>query len=73
RDPSAGNRLAGAIAGLVRTAGMPSSLEACDVDPALIPQMAGEAAKQWTGAFNPRPVDATSLEELYRCAFSRCD
>lgn len=70
-DPAAGAKLAEAIAGLVRAAGMPTSLEACDVDPALIPQMAGEAAKQWTGTFNPRPVDATSLEELYRCAFSR--
>lgn len=72
-DPEAGSLLAKAIAALVRAAGMPASLEACDVDPALIPQMAGEAAKQWTGGFNPRPVDATSLEELYRCAYPRCD
>lgn len=72
-DPQAGERLAEGIGQFVRTAGMPTSLAACDVDPALIPTMAGEAAKQWTGTFNPRPVDAASLEELYRCAYPRCD
>jgi len=72
-DPAAGERLAEGIAKLVKAAGMPTSLQACNVDPALIPTMAGEAAKQWTGTFNPRPVDAASLEELYRCAYPRCD
>jgi alcohol dehydrogenase len=32
--------------------------------------MAEEAAKQWTGTFNPRPVDVNSFRELYECAFN---
>ena len=31
-------------------------------------ELAGVVAEQWTGKFNPTPVDAASLEELYRCA-----
>lgn len=70
RDPDAPAQLAAAVAGMVRDWGLPMSLAACDVDPTMIPQMAQEAAKQWTGTFNPRPVDAQSLEELYRCALN---
>jgi hypothetical protein len=36
----------------------------------LIPKMAAEAATQWTGRFNPRPVAAAQFEELYRCALN---
>ena len=69
-DPAAGDRLAARVEQLVRASGSPTSLAECGVDPARFPQMAAEAAKQWTGTFNPRPVDAASLEELYRWAGS---
>ena len=39
-------------------------------DPVRAAVMAEEAAKQWTGTFNPRPVDVNSLRELYECAFT---
>ena len=55
---------------LIAASGQPTDLKSCGVSEDLIPRMATEAAQQWTGNFNPRPVDATSLEELYRCAFS---
>lgn len=67
-DPSAGERLAGWIHQIVARAGCPTDLAACGVAPNLLPTLAQEAAQQWTGTFNPRPVDASSLEELYRCA-----
>ena len=38
------------------------------VEPAGLPDLAEEAARQWTGNFNPRPVDAANLLELYRQA-----
>lgn len=68
-DPEATDQLAALVQQLTLDAGLPQSLAECDVDPALIPTMAKEAAQQWTAQFNPRPVDAASLEELYRCAY----
>lgn len=73
RDPSAPELLAGHIESLLALAGAPTSLAECDVDPSLIPQMAAEAAAQWTGRFNPRHVDAASLQELYECAMAHAD
>ena len=37
--------------------------------PADIPALAAEAATQWTGTFNPRPLTAVDALEVYRCAF----
>lgn len=68
-DPAAAQRLAGRLAEWVAAAGCPVRLVDCDVTREALPVMAAEAARQWTGTFNPRPVDAASLEELYRCAF----
>jgi alcohol dehydrogenase len=68
-DPEAAHHLAEFVRRLVADAGLPQTLAACDVDPALIPTLAKEAAAQWTAPFNPRPVDASCLEELYRCAY----
>jgi alcohol dehydrogenase class IV len=35
----------------------------------MIAQLATEAAKQWTGQFNPRPLAVMDFEGLYRRAF----
>jgi alcohol dehydrogenase len=51
---------AGALAMTLRDAG---------VEAASLPQLADEAAKQWTGTFNPRPFDATGALEIYRAAY----
>jgi len=39
------------------------------VDETAIPQLAEDAAKQWTAAFNPRPLSVGDFEGLYRAAF----
>lgn len=67
--PDAADRLADRLAQLIAAAGCPTNLKACGVPADMLPTLAAEAAKQWTGTFNPRPVDARSLEELYRCAY----
>jgi alcohol dehydrogenase len=67
----AGFALAGRLEEMVEQAGSPLSLDECNVEPAAIPDMAREAAEQWTGKCNPRPLLAPDFEELYRCAFSR--
>lgn len=60
--------LAEHIRSLIAGSGAPTTLAQCEVKEDLIPKMAEEAAQQWTGNFNPRPVDADSLKELYQCA-----
>ena len=70
KDPSAAEHLARYLTSVVKGWGLPVSLKECQVREDVIPTMAEEAAKQWTGTFNPRPVDVASLQELYECAFS---
>jgi alcohol dehydrogenase len=54
---------------LLNLAGLPRSLADCDVKRELIPQMAEEAAKQWTANFNPRKITARDFAKLYEAAF----
>jgi alcohol dehydrogenase len=68
-DPRAGAQIADVIRRFATIAGLPSTLRECEVDRVKFPQLAEEAARQWTGTFNPRPVDAQSLLELYEAAF----
>lgn len=70
-DSHAADILADMIQSWVARSGQPTDLAQCDVSLDLLPRMADEAAAQWTGNFNPRPVDSTSLQELYQCAFPR--
>lgn len=69
-DPNAGQRLANYLTALAQQAGLPGNLSECGVERALIPNMAAEAALQWTGRFNPRTVDESSFRELYEGAMS---
>ena len=48
--------------------GIPRTLGSAGVDPAQIPALAAEAARQWTATFNPVPMDAAAFEALYRAA-----
>ncbi len=63
------NRLIARLDWLLNLAGMPRSLAECKVDPDAISQLAAEAAKQWTAAFNPRPVGEADFVRLYQSAF----
>lgn len=40
------------------------------MDRDLIPALAAEAMEQWTGKCNPRPLDQSQFEDLYRCALA---
>ncbi|MBN70495.1 MAG: alcohol dehydrogenase [Gimesia sp.] len=68
-DPAGPGLLAEHIQSLVSLAGAPTTLTECEVDTGLFDQLAEEASRQWTGNFNPRPVDQSSLRELYECAY----
>lgn len=54
---------------VARVCRVPATLREAGVAEEALPQLAEDASKQWTGRFNPRPFDAASALELYRCAF----
>ena len=53
---------------LVEIAGLPLSLGEAGVPESALPRLAEEAATQWTGRFNPRPLDAAGALEIYQWA-----
>ena len=57
------------IASLLEMANMAQPLSQQGVREAAILQLADEAAAQWTAQFNPVPVTATELADIYRSAF----
>jgi alcohol dehydrogenase len=64
-------RLAARLDWLLNLAGLPRSLADCGVKPGAVPDLAAEAARQWTAAFNPRPVAPADFARLYQAAFER--
>ena len=55
---------------VISLANLPT-LASYGVTPELIPQLAAEAAQQWTGRFNPRPVGEGEFAGLYREVLNR--
>lgn len=69
-DPSDGtDGLADFVTSLVSAAGLEVELAAMGVEKTELPTLADSAAQQWTGTFNPIPVDAPSLLGIYQNAF----
>ena len=54
---------------LKTAAHLPSTLCDFEIDEGDLPELAKEAANQWTGQFNPRPVGETELLQLYESAY----
>ncbi|MBA2257614.1 MAG: alcohol dehydrogenase, partial [Acidobacteria bacterium] len=54
---------------MTSAAGLRLTLRDAGVTAEAIPDLAGLAAQQWTGTFNPRPFDASGAEQIYRAAF----
>lgn len=67
---SAAERLADKLRELLALASLPHSLKASAVKSDHIPQLAEEAARQWTAQFNPRTVAAADFEQLYAAALN---
>jgi alcohol dehydrogenase len=67
RDSAA--TLADRLEELAAAGGLPRRLRAAGVREADLPALAEDAAQQWTGRFNPRPLDAAGALELYQGAF----
>ncbi|HZT81642.1 MAG TPA: iron-containing alcohol dehydrogenase [Gemmataceae bacterium] len=65
----AAEALARRVTDLMRAAGLPTTLSGCGVSATILPLLAEEAAEQWTGRFNPRPVGEAELLHLYEAAY----
>lgn len=59
-------RLAELVTGWVHTAGLATSLSALSIPHDQIDQFVQDALQQWTGTFNPIPLDAARTRQLYR-------
>jgi alcohol dehydrogenase len=61
--------LIGELETILDTARMRMGLEEYGIKSSEFPQLAIEAAQQWTASFNPRPIDAKDFEQLYAEVF----
>lgn len=61
--------LAETLAGFCEHSGLKIRLSEIGVNEEQLPQLAAAAAKQWTGTFNPVPVDEEALLKIYHAAF----
>ena len=68
-ETDAGDRLAARLDRLARAGGLPRTLSEAGIQRDDLPDLARDAATQWTGTFNPRPFDAHAAVELYQRAF----
>ena len=68
-EPVGGENLARRLTELVALAGLPTRLGDLGIDAAQCEAMATDAAKQWTGTFNPRPLTPADFLSLYRAAW----
>jgi alcohol dehydrogenase class IV len=69
RDEDAAETLALRLEDLARAGGLGMRLSDSGVEENALPELAAQAAGQWTGTFNPRPLDAQGALEIYRAAF----
>lgn len=69
RDEDAAETLARRLEDLATTGGLALTLRETGVEATAFPELAAQAAEQWTGTFNPRPFDAAGALEIYSAAF----
>ena len=62
-------KLVDRIVELQLAAELPQRLGDCGVGSSDLPGLAGEAASQWTGKFNPRPLDREDWLQLFESSF----
>ncbi len=65
----AGAQLSDRLRRLATLGGLPDRLGPEGVERDALPALADDAAQQWTGTFNPRPLTAAHALEVYQCAF----
>jgi alcohol dehydrogenase len=66
---AAGGTLVDRVTRLRAAAGLPERLRDHDIPRERLPELAADAAAQWTASHNPRPVAARELREIYEAAY----
>ena len=69
RDEDAAEALARRLEDLARAANLALTLRETGVEAGDLPALAAQAAQQWTGGFNPRPLDSGGALEIYTASF----
>ena len=69
RDEDEAESLARRLEDLTAAGGLALTLQQAGVEAVALPELAAQAAEQWTGTFNPRPLDVTGALEIYSAAF----
>jgi alcohol dehydrogenase len=64
-----GEELARRLEELAEAGGLRANLRSAGISENELPELAADAAEQWTGTFNPRPLDIEGAIEIYRCAY----
>jgi alcohol dehydrogenase len=64
-----GEELARRLEELAEIGGLRNNLRSIGVNETDLPELAADAAEQWTGTFNPRPLDQSGAIEIYQCAY----
>jgi alcohol dehydrogenase len=64
-----GEKLARRLEELAEAGGLRANLRSAGISESELPELAADAAEQWTGTFNPRPLDIQGAIEIYRCAY----
>ena len=54
---------------LAEAGGLRNKLRTAGVQQTDLPELAADAATQWTGTFNPRPFDKQGAIEVYQCVY----
>ncbi|QDV24965.1 iron-containing alcohol dehydrogenase [Aureliella helgolandensis] len=70
KSSSGSESLARFVHSLVALAGLETELSRVGVDEMAIEQLSEDATRQWTGTFNPRPLNQADFQELYRRTFA---
>jgi alcohol dehydrogenase class IV len=68
-DSNPTEKLASRLEQLAMAGGLHGTLRAAGVRSSDLSMLAGEAAEQWTGRFNPRPFDMHGALEVYQWAY----
>jgi alcohol dehydrogenase len=69
RELAPDGRLAERLEELRQAGGLPERLRDLGIPSESLEQLAVDATREWTGTFNPRPLDAAAALALYRSAF----
>lgn len=64
-----GEELARRLEELAEIGGLRTNLRSVGVTETELPELAADAAQQWTGTFNPRPLDTQGAIEIYQCVY----